>query len=160
KQVWNDTIERDLDDVLSIQSEIARALADGINVAVTPDERVRLTARQTVNTQAYKLFLLGRQQWNNRTQPALTQALDYFKQAIALSPNYATAHQWYGNYLSDMGREEEGLREIRRALELDPLSAIISRDVAWPLFFSRRYDEAIHQLQLTLAQHAGYLPAE
>jgi TolB-like protein/Tfp pilus assembly protein PilF len=239
KQVWNDTIERDLNDVLSIQSEIARALADDINVAVTPDERVRLTARQMVNPHAYKLFLLGRQQWNNRTQPALTRALDYFKQAIAvesdyapahagladtyvllagdfgaiardvgareatasasraialdpglgeayaslaftnfflkwdwvraeeqfkqalrLSPNYATAHQWYGNYLSDMGREEEGLREMRRALELDPLSAIISRDVAWPLFFSRRYDEAIQQLKLTLAQHAGYLPAE
>jgi serine/threonine-protein kinase len=83
-----------------------------------------------------------------------------FRQALKLNPSYATAHQWFGNFLSDMGREDEALAEMRRALELDPLSPIISRDVAWPLFYSRRYDAAIQQLQTTLASHPGYLPAE
>ena len=70
-------------------------------------------------------------------------------------PQLRDRHHWYGNYLSDMGKEEEALAEIRRALDLDPLSSIISRDVAWPLFFSRRYDEAIAQLDLTLAAFPG-----
>jgi tetratricopeptide (TPR) repeat protein len=85
---------------------------------------------------------------------------EHLRHAIALNPSYATAHQWLGNFLSDMGREDEGLAEIRRALDLDPLSAIISRDVAWPLFFTRRYDAAIQQLNTTLTDHPGYLPAE
>ena len=83
-----------------------------------------------------------------------------FKRALELNPSYATAHHWYGNYLSDIGREDEALAEIRRALELDPLSPIISRDVAWPLFHSRRYDEAIAHLDATLKAFPGYLPAE
>ena len=83
-----------------------------------------------------------------------------FRTALKLNPSYATAHQWFGNYLSDMGREDEALAEMRRALELDPLSAIISRDVAWPLFFSSRYGAAIQQLTQTLAKHPAYLPAE
>jgi eukaryotic-like serine/threonine-protein kinase len=83
-----------------------------------------------------------------------------FHKALELNPNYATARHWYGNYLSDMGKEEDALAELRRALDLDPFSSIISRDVAWPLFFSRRYDEAIAQLDLTLAAFPGYMPAE
>ena len=83
-----------------------------------------------------------------------------FKRALELNPSYATAHHWYGNYLSDIGREDEALVEIRRALELDPFSSIISRDVAWPLFYSRRYDEAIAHLDTTLKNFPGYQPAE
>ena len=85
---------------------------------------------------------------------------DELRRALTLNPSYATAHQWYGNLLSDLGREDEALAEMRKALELDPLSAIISRDVAWPLFFARRYDEAIAQLTDTLNRHPGYIQAE
>ncbi|MEO6222801.1 MAG: hypothetical protein ABIP90_06090, partial [Vicinamibacterales bacterium] len=83
-----------------------------------------------------------------------------FARAIQLNPSYATAHHWYGDYLSTLGREDEALAEMRQALALDPLSPIISRDVAWPLFFGRRYADAIQQLTVTLKRHAGYLPAE
>jgi tetratricopeptide (TPR) repeat protein len=83
-----------------------------------------------------------------------------FKRALELNPSYATAHHWYGNYLSDMGREDEALVEIRRALELDPFSAIINRDVAWPLFHGRRYEEAIAHLRTTLKSFPDYAPAE
>ena len=84
----------------------------------------------------------------------------HLTRAIQLNPSYATAHHWFGNLLSDLGREDEGLTQMRLALELDPLSPIISRDVAWPLFFSRRYDDAIKQLEETLRAHPGYAPAE
>jgi eukaryotic-like serine/threonine-protein kinase len=83
-----------------------------------------------------------------------------FEKALQLNPSYATAHQWYGNFLSDMGREAEGLSHMRRAQDLDPLSPIIHRDVAWPLFFDRQYQEAVAHLDTTLAAFPGYAPAE
>jgi adenylate cyclase len=49
-----------------------------------------------------------------------------YRRSIALNPNYATAHHWYALYLSSLGRHDEALREIRRALELDPLSLPIN----------------------------------
>jgi tetratricopeptide (TPR) repeat protein len=59
-----------------------------------------------------------------------------------------------------MGRETEAHQEMLRALELDPKSEIIARDVAWPLFFRQDYDGAITQLELTLRQHPRYTAAE
>ena len=53
-----------------------------------------------------------------------------FKRAIELSPNYATGHKWYGNYLEDMRRDDESLREFKKAQELDPLSLIITVNLA------------------------------
>lgn len=66
-----------------------------------------------------------------------------FQRAISLNPNYATAHQWYSEYLSGMGRFDEALAEIRRAKEIDPLSLVINAGEIWILYFARRYDEAI-----------------
>lgn len=73
-----------------------------------------------------------------------------FKRAIELNPNYATAHQWYGEFLADMGRADEGIREINRARELDPLSVIINSDMAKVFLLTRHYDEAVTQFHRTL----------
>jgi serine/threonine-protein kinase len=240
KQIWSDTIERTASGILELQSEIARAVVDRMNLAITGEEKGRLAvAPPQVELEAYRFYVMGRERWNERTAAALGEALDLFQRAIAmdptyapahagladtyallagdfgavnadtgadaaiaaatralaldsrsaeayaslgftnfflkwnwpaaeaqfrlavqLNPSYATAHHWYGNFLSDMGREDESLAEMRRALELDPLAAIISRDVAWPLFHARRYDAAVQQLQTTLAAHPGFMPAE
>jgi TolB-like protein/Tfp pilus assembly protein PilF len=68
-----------------------------------------------------------------------------YRRAIDLNPNYATAHQWYSEYLTAMGRFDEALAEIRRAREIDPLSPVINAGEVWILYFARRYDEAIEQ---------------
>jgi DNA-binding winged helix-turn-helix (wHTH) protein/TolB-like protein/Tfp pilus assembly protein PilF len=68
-----------------------------------------------------------------------------FRRAVALNPNYATAHHWYSEYLAAMGRFDEALVEIRRAKEIDPLSPVINAGEVWILYFARRYDEAIAQ---------------
>lgn len=73
-----------------------------------------------------------------------------FKRAIELNPNYATAHQWYGEFLAWMGRFDEGVAESRRAHELDPLSLTISTDLAKVYMLARRYDEAIDQFRSAL----------
>ena len=73
-----------------------------------------------------------------------------FKRAIELNPNYATAHQWYGEFLAYMGRFDEAIAESERARELDPLSLIINTDLAKVLSLARRYDEAVTQFRATL----------
>jgi TolB-like protein/DNA-binding winged helix-turn-helix (wHTH) protein/Tfp pilus assembly protein PilF len=73
-----------------------------------------------------------------------------FRRALELNPNYATAHHWYGYHLMMMGRDEQGIAELRRAENLDPLSLIISAGLADVLYIAHRFDEAMHQLQLTL----------
>ena len=72
-------------------------------------------------------------------------AEDGYRRAIALNPNYASAHQWYSEYLAAMGRFDEALAEIRRAKEIDPLSPVINAGEIWILYFARQYDEAIER---------------
>lgn len=70
-----------------------------------------------------------------------------YKRAIALNPNYATAHHWYASFLSEMGRPEEAIPMKKRALDLDPLSLIINADLGFLLYQCRRPDEALVQLK-------------
>ncbi len=73
-----------------------------------------------------------------------------FKRAIELAPNYPFGHEWYSNLLTGTGRFEEGLNEIRRAEELNPLSARSLLMTSWTLYQMRRYDEAIEKAKKAL----------
>src|SRR6266446_4146776 len=88
-----------------------------------------------------------------------TGAETEFRRAIELNPNSATAHHWYGDYLANMGRPEEGLRETKRAQELDPLSLIINTTLGWQFYLARRSDQAIDQLRRVLDIDAKFTPA-
>jgi TolB-like protein/Tfp pilus assembly protein PilF/class 3 adenylate cyclase len=78
-------------------------------------------------------------------------SISEFQRAIALNPNYATAHHWYGfGPLLALGRFEDAIAEGKRAIELDPLSPIINAALGQTLSIARRYDEAIAQLRKTL----------
>ncbi len=69
-----------------------------------------------------------------------SEAEQHYRMAIALNPGYASAHQWYAvDFLALLGRFEEALSEIRRALELDPLSPILNEGPAYIYLLSRRY---------------------
>jgi tetratricopeptide (TPR) repeat protein len=72
------------------------------------------------------------------------------KLAIELNPSYATAHFWYSICLQTFGRQVEGMAEINRAQELDPLSIAINAQIGWHLLVMRRYDEAIEQCERAL----------
>jgi len=74
-----------------------------------------------------------------------------YKTAIMLNPSYANAHSRYAEYLSSMGRHEEAIAEMRRAMELDPLSLVYTSNLGRFLYHARRYDEAIEVLKQTLA---------
>jgi tetratricopeptide (TPR) repeat protein len=79
-----------------------------------------------------------------------------YKKAVELSPSYATAHQWYAWHLIVLGRNDEAIAEMRRAETLDPLSLIISADMADVFLVARRYDQSIEQSRRTMEMDAGF----
>lgn len=226
--LWARQYDRDLNNLLALQSEIAREIANEIEFSLSgrrPINAAPLPSQGPNAYEAYDLYLRGRFFWNKRTLEGFRQAIEYFQQAIAkdpsyarayagladsyallggygvtpqtelvpkaraaalkaleldsslaeahtslalitenfdfdwpraeqeyrraveLNPSYATAHQWYAEYLALLGRFDEALTESERARALDPLSLIIAADKGAILYYARRYDEAIAQFR-------------
>jgi TolB-like protein/DNA-binding winged helix-turn-helix (wHTH) protein/Flp pilus assembly protein TadD len=82
-----------------------------------------------------------------------------YQRAIELNPGYATAHHWYAWHLLMMGRNSEGIFELRRAESLDPLSLIISADLADALCIAHLYDESVQQSKQTLEMDPTFAAA-
>jgi len=82
-----------------------------------------------------------------------------YRRALELNPKYSEAHRSYANFLSAMGRAQEGLRENRKAQELDPLSCAISMEGAWNLYMARDYKAAQQQALKTLEMEPNFAPA-
>jgi TolB-like protein/DNA-binding SARP family transcriptional activator/Tfp pilus assembly protein PilF len=79
-----------------------------------------------------------------------------FRHAIALNPSYATAHEWYGLFLSAMGRFDEAREQEVRATELDPLSIAVAGTSAWVLYYSGDVESAKRQLQIALREDSTF----
>ena len=79
--------------------------------------------------------------------------------AIQLNPGYATAHQWYGNFLVVLGRFQDSLDEFSKAVALDPLSPLKLGALGWSYYFARRYEEAAAQCRRALELDPSYVVA-
>lgn len=79
-----------------------------------------------------------------------------YQRAIELNPNYATAHQWYAEYLMYMERFDESLAEFKRAQELDPLSLVINTELGSPYLYMRQCDQAMKQYQKGLEMDPNF----
>ena len=79
-----------------------------------------------------------------------------YQQAIALNPGYATAHQWYAWHLAEIGRSDDAIAEMRKAEDMDPLSLIISADLAEILLVAHRNKEAIAQSRASIAMDTNF----
>lgn len=90
--LWAKSYERDLSDILTLQSAIAKAIVDEVQVKVTPQEQVRLVRSQQVNPEAHEAYLAGRFYWNKRTAEGVNKSITYFDQAVAKDPSYALAY--------------------------------------------------------------------
>ncbi len=88
-----------------------------------------------------------------------TESEREFKRCLEANPQDATAHNYYANLLTLLGRFEEALAEWRRAQELDPLSLIIRAATGWTLYFARRYEEAIHEAEKALEMDSTFAVA-
>jgi DNA-binding winged helix-turn-helix (wHTH) protein/TolB-like protein/Tfp pilus assembly protein PilF len=90
---------------------------------------------------------------------AWARAENEYKRALELNPNYATAHDWYGWYLIEVGRRDESVQEMKRALELDPVSLQINADLGAVLLDAYRLDEAIKYLKAALEMDQDFTEA-
>jgi TolB-like protein/DNA-binding winged helix-turn-helix (wHTH) protein/Flp pilus assembly protein TadD len=230
---WSQTYDRELPDVLALQSDVAQAIARKVEVTVSGKEEQRLAASHSVSPEAYESYLKGRSALaNNNTKAEIRKSIVYFEEAITkdpgfagayaglaqahtvlgsimvggdpnrerpqvmsaalkaleLDPNLAEAHlllavteqqEWrwaqaeveyrrvlelnpndsagyagLADWLLCHGRTDEALASAERARELD-LFGSTTWDIAWTLFHSRRYDEAIRELRSSLAVHAN-----
>ncbi len=89
----------------------------------------------------------------------LTEAETHFRKAIALSPDYATAHHWYAINLAARARGADALAEITTAIELEPASVSINADLCQVLYFTRKYDLATQQCLKTIEKDPNFLNA-
>src|SRR5438132_824858 len=92
KHLWGESYERDLTDVLVLQSEVARAIAHEINIKLTPQDQTRLATAHPVNSETYELYLKGRYYWNKMSGGNIERAAAYFSKAIALDGSYAPVY--------------------------------------------------------------------
>jgi eukaryotic-like serine/threonine-protein kinase len=91
RQLWTNSYERDLKDALVLQDDVARAITDGIQIKVEPEEKGRLTSARAVDPRAHDAYLQGLFFLYKETREDLAEATKYAERAIQLNPNYADA---------------------------------------------------------------------
>lgn len=95
--LWAESYDRDARDILSLQGEIAQAIAREIRVVLTPEESSQLGQTGTASSEAYDAYLKGQSHWYRLSRDHIDTALGYFEQALQKDPNYARAYVGIGN---------------------------------------------------------------
>lgn len=128
RHLWAQSYDRELKNIFALQSDIAEKVAETLKVKLLSGEAKQLGKTQTTNTEAYTLYLKGRQLQNEMTDSSLRQALEMFNQAIKLDPSFARAHVAMGECYGHLGirsyisfdESVAGMKSaVKRALELD-----------------------------------------
>ncbi len=129
EHLWADTYTNTLENVLKLQAEVALSITDQISAVVTPDERSRIADADTVNPEAFRLYVQGRQSWNLRTTDGFAKAIELFARALGIDSDFALAHAGiadvyvlYPDYGIDTAARSipKTIASANRALEIDP----------------------------------------
>jgi TolB-like protein/DNA-binding winged helix-turn-helix (wHTH) protein len=167
RHLWAQSYERELRDVLSLQREVAAAIAQAIQVKLQPEEKRRMSqAQASIDPQAYEAYLKGRFYWSKRSAETSRKAVGYFEQAIERDPDYAPAYSG----LSDTYRafDVQGLappRECmpkaeaaaRKALALDDTLAEAHASLAGVLYrYDWDWEGAEREFRLSLELEPNY----
>ena len=148
QHVWGETYERDLGDVLRLQSEVAQSIAQQLRVQLTPQQKARLNSAPRVDPAAYDAFLQGRSyfQWGSSSQEEFRKAQKFFEQAIQKDPSLAIAYVGLADSYVYMGSQRwvppqeahaRAQEALRKALELDETLGEAHSSLGW---LSWRYD--------------------
>lgn len=166
RHVWASSYERNLGDVIALQNEVARAVANEVQVKLTPQEQAHLLRTDSVDPQTYELYLRGRYFWSKRGKDSIRKSIDYFQQAIQRSPNYALAYAGLAEaYVVkyDVSPQEQysaAKAAARRALEIDDNLAEAHNALAASLFwYDWDWAGAEREFQRTLALNPNYAQA-
>jgi TolB-like protein len=128
KHLWAEIYDRDLRDILELQTEVASSIVREIQATVTPPEQAQLARRHEVDPEVYEAYLKGRFFWNKRTPDGMRRGAEYFQQAIEKDPDYAPAYAGLGDSAARLGwwgfvPPEQGCARgkaaAQRALEID-----------------------------------------
>ena len=128
QNLWSETYERDLGDVLKLQGDVAEAVAQQVRAQLTPEQHARLRSAPAVNPSAYEAYLKGRFFEVASTQAGLKQSQDYFTKAIREDPGFALAYvgladcflqQGTYRWLPPQDAYRQGSEAIHKALQLD-----------------------------------------
>jgi TolB-like protein len=131
KLVWAEQYDRKLADLLATQREIATTLTQKMQLRLAGDER-GINKKYTSSNEAYQLYLKGRYHWSRRSKDDLNKAIESYKRAIELDPNFALAYAATAEAYNSMGKNPDAAPKdciplakaaASRALELDPMLA-------------------------------------
>jgi TolB-like protein len=157
--LWAKDYDSELTDVLSLQGEVARAIAEQVRVELTPGERRRLAAAPSVNPEAYDLYLRGKAHSRHENREDNDEATALLERAIAADPSFAAAHaelarayaiRHFFFFPNDAELEKKSRAEVETALRLDPESsdAHLARGVLlWDPSYHFPHAEAIRELR-------------
>ena len=124
RHLWAETYERDVEDVIQLEKQLALAIAREVSGRLTPAQETRLASNRTTNPRAYDAYLRGRYLWDQRTEEPVAEAVGYFGQALREDPHFALAYSGLADCYSVgwWSKTDWPLAEkyARKALELEP----------------------------------------
>jgi serine/threonine-protein kinase len=129
EHLWAETYDRDLADVLELQSEVSRAIVEEVLGKLSPKERADLAGERRLDPEVYELYLKGRYAWEKRTSGSLRQGIEYYERALERNPTYARAYAGIAECHNVLGFQgataprdsfAPAAAAARKALALDP----------------------------------------
>jgi eukaryotic-like serine/threonine-protein kinase len=167
KHLWAKTFERSSRDVLALQAELASAIAQEINVRLTPGERSRFTRAAALNPEAHDAYLRGRFFFNRPSDENLEKAIAQFETAVRLSPDFSLAHSglsdaylWAGyneGFITAAGARPKAKAAAERAVELDDNSAEAHTSLAvFKLFYDYDWVGSEREFRRAFALNPNY----
>lgn len=150
RQVWGNTYKGKLDDIFDIQEQVAQQIVEALKLKLSTSERVSLTKRQTVNAQAYDLYLRGQDYLYRLTKRSVERAIQLFEKAIELDPRYAAAYagcssaygQMYWLFARDPKFRERAQELSFKALMYDNNLAEAYTAMGLSYFIAGKFEEA------------------
>ncbi len=169
RHLWTDNYTRDLVDILELHSEVAQAIANEIEVTMTPGERARLTESRKISPEAHEHYLKGLHHWNKRTEEGFERALEHFQASIDADPSYAPAYaglaltyELFGEYtfMTASASYPQAIAHAQEALRLDPsLAEAHTALAAARLYYQYDWEGAETGYKKALALNPGYATA-
>jgi len=169
QHLWAEEYQRYVRDVLYLQREVARDIAEQVRVTLTPNERNRLATAGAVDPAAYESYLRGRSFWNQRSEASLLKAVDQFNKAIEVDPGYAPAYSGladcyttlgYLSYLDPLDAFPRARDAATKALELDPSLAEAHTSLAYyNLYHAWNWTEAENEFKKAIELNPNYATA-
>jgi serine/threonine protein kinase/tetratricopeptide (TPR) repeat protein len=160
-QLWGDHFDRSVADMMNVQSDISKAIAENLRMQLTSDDHKVMVAGTTENAEAYQLYLKGRYEYDKRNRDSYNRANAYFEQAIALDPSYAMAYaglagdyasQALFGYLPSSEAYPKAIASAKKAIALDERSAEAHAMLAYSiLYYEWNWTQSEQELHRALA---------